>query len=216
MLPEPCRGAADLNRISFREADYLNNHYRKVYSMKMSYCLVILIFILSGCAGNSKIVIQVDPFSRTKFATADMKHDVTQGKLEFSNVRYTRTISEKDISPLRVSFTFTFDRSEKYTSLQMIDETAQIRMGDKFYSIKLLDQHVVEKKTCGGFIVSMCNTKYTITENTILSKEIEKEIMKTNSLMFKLSTNETVVLEATQKQLAQLKELLTLTYSQLK
>jgi len=158
----------------------------------------------------------LEPFSRAKIATLDLRHIISQGKVENSHVKYERSISEKQASPLSLAFEITFKADRNYTSMLLLDETAQIRIDDSFFKIRLLDQKVREKRVCGGFVVSVCTTTYTVTEKAVLTKEMEKKLLKAKSLMYQFKTTETVVMEAAPAQLEAIKELLALTHSSLK
>ena len=97
----------------------------------------------------------------------------------------------------------------------LLDETAQIRIDDSFFKIKLVDQKVRKNRVCGGFVVSVCTTKYTVTEEAVLTKEMEKKLLKAKSLMYQFKTTETVVMEAAPVQLKAIQELLSLTHAKL-
>ncbi len=170
----------------------------------------------AGCSSAARINVQVEPFSRAKIATLDLRHIVSQGKVENSHVKYERSISENQTSPLSLAFEITFKADRNYTSMLLLDETAQIRIDDSFFKIKLLEQKVRKNRVCGGFIVSVCTTKYTVTEKAVLTKEMEKKLLKAKSLMYQFKTTETVVMEAAPAQLEAIKELLALTHSSLK
>jgi hypothetical protein len=184
--------------------------------MKIKLLLFCLCAAYVSCSSTPRIDVRLEPFSRAKIANLDLRHLVSQGKVENSRAKYERTISEKQTSPLSVAFEITFKADRNYTSMLLLDETAQIRIDDSVYKIKLLDQKVSKNRTCGGFGIIVCTTKYTVTEKAVLTKEMEKKMLNAKSLMYQFKTTETVVMEAAPAQLNAIKELLSMTNASLK
>jgi hypothetical protein len=184
--------------------------------MNKMFIWLVVIATCAGCSGTPRIKVQLDPFSRAKVATLEMRHPVSMGKVERAVVRYERSISEKENSSLTVYFEIVFKADRNYTSMRLLDETAQVRIDDVFYAGRMADQKVLENKTCGGFGFIVCSTVYTVTERAVLNKEMEKKILSARHLMYQFKTIETIVLDVSPRQLDAIKELLSLGYADLK
>jgi hypothetical protein len=180
----------------------------------LSGMFVCLMFV--GCSSVPRINVELEPFSRAKIASLEFPHAITQGKLQKAIIRYKRLISEKETSSLEISFNLSFKADRNYTSMALLNETAQIRIDDSFTQIKMSDQKIDEKRTCGGFGFTVCSTVYTMTGKMVLSKEMEKKLFKAKVLMYQFKLVETVVIEISPAQLTAIKDLLSRTYSDLK
>jgi len=182
---------------------------------KMIFMSCVCVFYVA-CSSVPRINVKLEPFSRAKIASLEMKHPVSMGKVAKSLVRYERSISEKETSPLTIYFEISFKADRNYTSMQLLEEGAQVRIDNEFWTGKMIDQKVLENKTCGGFGFTVCSTVYTITEKAVLTKEMEKKILSAKHLMYQFKTIETVVLDVGPAQLEAIKELLSLKYADIK
>jgi hypothetical protein len=184
--------------------------------MKKILTSLVTAALFAGCSSAPRINVRLEPFSRAKIATLEIRHPVSMGKVEKATARYERSLSEKENSPLTIYFEIAFKADRNYTSMRLIDEAAQVRIDDEFYAGRMADQKVRENKTCGGFGFTVCSTVYTITEKAVLTKEMEKKIVSAKHLMYQFKTIETIVLDVSPGQLNAIKELLTLEYKNLK